>query len=122
MCGPTTMVSGIGLEASGGDAVEIALAGGRRADDQRPHVGAAEVGEVVRDVAGSEGEFCASPREELILELKGELAVEHVERLVEVVVMQRRPRETGGNDIVHNGEVPSALLAAQNDVDPGSFS
>jgi hypothetical protein len=46
----------------------------------------------MRYVAGSEGELSPCPREELILELKSELAFEHIERLVEAVVVQQRPR------------------------------
>jgi hypothetical protein len=95
---------------------KIALEPSRRAEDQRPRFGAAEVGEGVRNTAGSEGKLSPLSRKQLIPEPKRELAFEHVERLVEVVVVQR-PQETGADDVAHNGELSSALLATQKDVD-----
>jgi|SRR5215212_2408048 len=56
-----------------GDAVEISLEPGRRAEDQYPRLDAAEVGEGVGDAAGSEGQLSPLPREDLVFQLEGEL-------------------------------------------------
>src|SRR5215207_8136231 len=86
----------------GREPVEVTLETGGRADDQGPRVGAAQIGKGVRDVARSESQLPLLPCEDLILELEGELAVEYVERLVEVVVVQRWSREAGADDVVHD--------------------
>jgi hypothetical protein len=104
-----------------GDAVEVALEAGRGADDQHPCLCAAQVGEGMGDVAGSEGQLSLFPREDLVLELEGKLAFEDVEGLVEAVVVQRRSLRAGGDAVVHHGDLPPALLAAQKDVDPSTL-
>ena len=68
--------------------------------------------------ARREGEFARAAREELVAELEGQLAVEHPEELVEVVMVQARAREARPHAVLHHRDPPPALLAAHEDVDP----
>jgi hypothetical protein len=67
----------------------------------------------VRDASRRERDLAAAPRDQPAAEREGELALEHVERLVEVVVVQRRSLPAGGNRVLDERDVPAAVLAAQ---------
>ena len=99
ICPPTVVTGGVGASAHAGgsspaasrrQAGEVALEAGRRAQQQVARRRVAEVGERVRDAAGREGQRARPGGEELVAQLERELAVEDVERLVELVVVQRR--------------------------------
>jgi len=72
-------------------------------------------GDVWGDSAGGESEAAGTRHEELVAELEGELAVEHVEGLVEVVDMERRACEIGGGTDLDDRDEAACLLAAQKD-------
>jgi hypothetical protein len=97
----------------GGHPVEVALEAGGRADDQDTRLGTAQVGEGVGNATRGEGQLSLRSREDLVLELEGEFPLQDVERLVEIVAVQGRPREAGADYVVHDGYVPPALPAAQ---------
>jgi hypothetical protein len=54
-----------------------------------------------------------APFEPLVLDLKDQLAFEHVERLVEVVRVQGRAGAVRAHDVLHHRDVTSGLLTAQ---------
>ena len=72
------------------------------------------VGERVDAVARRERERARAGGEPLVGDLERELAVEHVERLVELVVVQRRPGPAGRDRVAHDRDaaVASARCAA----------
>jgi hypothetical protein len=74
----------------------------------------------VRDVSGGEGELSRFPGEDFVPQLEGELAFEDVDGFVGVVVAQRPSRKTGGDGVIHDGDLLSALFATQKDVDRGA--
>src|SRR2546430_13998863 len=80
----------VGAGPPGGTARELALEAARRADEEIPGGGIAQVGERVRGPAGGERELALARLGELIADLESDLAFEEVERLVEVVDVQRR--------------------------------
>ena len=87
----------ISLEALlGGDPVEVALEPGRRDGEEVARAGAAQGCEHVRNPARREQQRARAGVQPLVAERERQLALEHVERLVEVVVMQRRPSQPAG--------------------------
>src|SRR5512133_3977785 len=60
-----------------GPAREVALEAGGRAGDQEARRRIAAIGERVRDAAGDEDELAGSLRDELVLDLEGELTLQH---------------------------------------------
>jgi hypothetical protein len=66
--------------------------------------------------AGAEDSINRSCRAPLGPELEGELAVQDVERLVEVVVMKRRPGPTRGDGDSDHRDLVVALLASQKNL------
>jgi hypothetical protein len=70
----------------------------------------------VVDTARREDELARAGDDHVIAELEGQLALEHVERLVEVVVVQRRPRPPGRERVEDQRRVAAALLAAHQDL------
>src|SRR4051794_34034467 len=101
---------------SGGSPCEMALESGWRADEQIARVRFAVVGERVSDIARSERELAGAPGESLAVDLEDQLAVKHVERLVEVVHMQRRAAAARADDVLHHRDVARGLLAAEQHV------
>ena len=95
---------------------EVALEPGRRADQQVTRVRVAVIGECVCDVARGEGKLARAPGEPLVPDLEDQLAFEHVEPLVEVVLVQRRASAAGADDVLHHRYVACGLLAAEQDV------
>ena len=98
ICGPTTVTSGMGCNAHWGGSIPTASAArraqwrsnpGRCADEHvaRGHV--AVIGERMGHVARGEGDFARTLGHECVLDLEEQLALEHVEGLVEVVRVQR---------------------------------
>src|SRR3954452_12209827 len=81
-------VGGLDALKCGGGPREVALEPGRRADEQIARVRVAVVGECMGDVARSERKLARAPGEPLTRDLEDQLAVEHVEGLVEVVRVQ----------------------------------
>jgi hypothetical protein len=72
----------------------------------------------VRRLAGGEDARSRRGGPALVAELEGELALEDVERLVELGMnMEGRPGEVGGDAILHDGEPAFGLLAAEPNVD-----
>src|SRR5215213_2325551 len=105
----------------GRQAVEVALEPRRRADDERACLGAAEVGEGVRRAPGRERELPRARRPHLLAGLEGQLALQHVEALVEPGMdVERRAGEVGRDDLVDHRQPAPALLAAQEDADGGA--
>src|SRR3954454_22334953 len=94
------------LGGSGGPR-EVALEPGRRADEQIARVRVAVVGERVGDVARSERELACAPGEPLVVDLEDQLALEYVERFVEVVGVQGRAGAVCADDVLHHRDVTS---------------
>jgi len=69
------------------------------------------VGERVGDVARGEREFAGALGAQPVLDLEDQLALEHVERLVEVVRVQGRTCASGGNHHLHHRDMTGRLLA-----------
>ena len=63
--------------------------------------------------AGSEGKTARGRGGQLFTELKGELTLEHVEGLVERVVVQRRALPACGHSVLDQGDRAAGLLASQ---------
>jgi hypothetical protein len=64
----------------------------------------------------SERDLAPALRHELVLDLEDELALEHVERLVEVMRVQIWAFRARRDDVLDHGYVPAGLLAAQHDL------
>jgi hypothetical protein len=104
---------GFGPGVLGRDPVEVALEPARRDHEHVAPRAVAEVGEGVVDAAACEGELAPRRGPELLAELKRELAVEDVERLVEFVSMQRRPLPMRRDAVLHHADLAPRFLASQ---------
>ena len=96
----------------GGDAIEIALEPSRGADQQVAGWGIAEICESVVGPTRREHHAPAVAPKQLLAKLKGELTVEHVEGLIEVVVVKWRPLPMSRNGALDHGNLIGGLLAA----------
>src|SRR5579859_2380872 len=74
----------------------------------------------MRDAAAGKDQRPGGTREDVIPDAKGELTLQHVERLVERGVdMEGRTAEAGGDDVLDHGETAVCILATETDVDRG---
>jgi hypothetical protein len=67
----------------------------------------------VGNAARSEGELAGLAGEQLVAQLERELAFEHVERLIEPVMMKRRSLAFRGRPDLDHGYLSVGLLASQ---------
>jgi hypothetical protein len=114
--GPIRRVDALAL---GRHAGEVALESGRGADDQIAGGSRAQVGEGVRHPARREGDLSRIHSNEVVPKLEGQLPLEDVEGLVEVVVVERRPAEVGRGHALDHRDLGVCLLASQEDAWPG---
>jgi hypothetical protein len=102
----------------GGNPVEVALEPARGADEEVARGSVRQVGERVVVAAAGECERALRRRGLLVTHLEGQLAIEHAERLVEVVPVQRRPLPPRRDGVLDNGDRAAGLLTAQQDGGP----
>ena len=94
----------------------VALEARGRADEHVARGRVAVVGQRVGYVARGEGELARALGDEGVLDLEDQLALEHVEGLVEVVRVQRGAGAVRRDHDLGHGHVAVGLLAAQQDV------
>ena len=75
----------------------------------------------VGDVARGERQLARTLGRDRLVDLEDQLAFEQVERLVEVVEVQRRPRMLLGDHDLDHGQLSAGLLTAKHDVRLGVF-
>ena len=102
-----TRAPGLGLHAR-----EVTLGPGRGADEQVARLDVAAVGQRMRHVARSERQLARARGDEVVADLERQLALDHVERLVEVVRVQVWPLGAGRDHDVDRGDDAVGLFAA----------
>src|SRR4051794_27156689 len=103
-------VRSLGAGLLGPDAREVALEAARSADEQVAGRLGPEVGERVRRPPRRKYRLATARGQVLVTELERELPVEDVERLVEVVPVERRPRPAGWDQVLDHRQRPSGRL------------
>ena len=98
---------------SGRASPELALEARGRADDQEARRLGALIRERVRHAAEREGDFARPGDAYLVADLECELSFKQVERLVEGVRVQRRPRSSRRHRALDQRDPPVGFFAAE---------